>query len=70
MFLIVWELMSIVSYFLVIYEHENPRTEKRFIYIVMTHVGTGFIILSFLILAGASGSFNFDSMSGVSFRRI
>ncbi len=67
MFLIVWELMSVISYFLVIYEHEKPETRKAgFIYIVMTHIGTGFIILSFLILAGASGSFNFDSMSGVS----
>lgn len=67
MFLIVWELMSIVSYFLVIYEHEKTENRKAgLIYIVMTHVGTGFIILSFLILAGGSGSFNFDSMSAVS----
>jgi hydrogenase-4 component B len=67
MFLIVWEMMSVVSYFLVIYEHEKPETRKAgFIYIVMTHIGTGFIILSFLIIAGASESFNFDSMSGVS----
>lgn len=67
MFLIVWELMSVISYFLVIYEHEKPETRKAgFIYIVMTHIGTGFIILSFLILTDGSGSFNFDSMSGVS----
>jgi hydrogenase-4 component B len=66
MFLIVWELMSIVSYFLVIFEHEKPENRKAgLIYIVMTHIGTGFIILSFLILAGGSGSFNFDSMSNV-----
>ncbi len=67
MFLIVWELMSVVSYFLVIYEHEKPETRKAgFIYIVMTHIGTGFIILSFLIIASANESFNFESMSGVS----
>jgi len=29
MFLIVWELMSVVSYFLVVYEHEKPKHEKR-----------------------------------------
>lgn len=64
MFLIVWELMSIISFFLVIFEHENPETRKAgFIYIVMTHVGTGFILLSFLILAGASGGFSFESFS-------
>ncbi len=62
MFLIVWESMSIISYLLVLYEHERPETRKAgFIYIVMTHIGTGFIILSFLILASSTGSFNFDS---------
>src|SRR3972149_10495285 len=65
MFLIVWELMSVLSYFLVVYEHEKPETRKAgFIYIVMTHIGTGFIMLSFLILAGSSGSFNFETFSG------
>jgi hydrogenase-4 component B len=64
MFLIVWELMSVISFFLVIFEHEKPETRKAgFIYIVMTQIGTGFIILSFLILAGAGGSFSFESFS-------
>ncbi|VVB85376.1 F(420)H(2) dehydrogenase subunit L [uncultured archaeon] len=69
MFLIVWELMSLVSFFLVIYEHEKPETRKAgFIYIVMTHIGTGFILQSFLILAGSSGSFNFDTFVGAGSR--
>ncbi len=64
MFLIVWELMSVISYFLVIYEHEKPETrEAGFIYILMTHIGTGFIILSFLIMAGGTGSFSFEAFS-------
>jgi hydrogenase-4 component B len=62
MFLIVWELMSVVSYFLVVYEHEKPETRKAgFIYIVMTHIGTGFIMMSFLIFAGTSGNYNFET---------
>ncbi|MFA4934937.1 MAG: proton-conducting transporter membrane subunit, partial [Candidatus Methanoperedens sp.] len=62
MFLIVWELMSVISYLLVVYEHEKPDARKAgFIYIVMTHIGTGFILLSFLIFAGTSGSFNFET---------
>ncbi|VVB96887.1 F(420)H(2) dehydrogenase subunit M [uncultured archaeon] len=53
--------MSVISYFLVVYEHEKPETRKAgFIYIVMTHIGTGFILLSFLILAGGSGGFGFE----------
>jgi len=64
MFLIVWELMSIISYLLVLFEHEKEEARKAgFIYIVMTHIGTGFIILSFLILAGSSGSFNFNTFN-------
>ncbi|MCZ7382579.1 MAG: hydrogenase 4 subunit B [Candidatus Methanoperedens sp.] len=62
MFLIVWELMSIISYLLVVFEHEKQETRNAgFIYILMTHVGTGFIILSFLIVAGSSGSFSFET---------
>ncbi|MFA4956071.1 MAG: hydrogenase 4 subunit B [Candidatus Methanoperedens sp.] len=64
MFLIVWELMSVVSYFLVVYEHEKPETRKAgFIYIVMTHIGTGFIMMSFLIFVGTSGSFSFGTFA-------
>ncbi|MBW6518229.1 MAG: hydrogenase 4 subunit B [ANME-2 cluster archaeon] len=64
-FLIAWEVMSVISYFLVLYEHEKPQTRKAgFIYIVMTHIGTGFIIISFLIFIGASGSFDFDTFVG------
>ena len=64
MFLIVWELMSVVSYFLVVFEHEKPETRKAgFIYIVMTHIGTGFIMISFLIFVGTSGSFSFGTFA-------
>lgn len=62
MFLIVWELMSLCSYFLVIFEHESVESRRAgFIYILMTHAGTAFIILSFLISGSAAGSFSFDS---------
>jgi hydrogenase-4 component B len=64
MFLIVWELMSVVSYFLVVYEHEKPETRKAgFIYIVMTHIGTGFIMLSFLLFVGTSASYSFATFA-------
>ena len=39
-FLIVWELMSLVSYFLVVTEHEKADVRYAgFFYLVMTHVG-------------------------------
>ncbi|HEX6725990.1 MAG TPA: proton-conducting transporter membrane subunit, partial [Nitrospira sp.] len=61
-FLIVWELMSLVSYFLVVTEHE--RAEVRYaglFYLIMTHVGTVFIILTLLVLFYDGGSFSFEA---------
>jgi hydrogenase-4 component B len=61
-FLIVWELMSLLSYFLVVTEHE--KAEVRYaglFYLIMTHVGTAFIMLAFLIFFQGGGSFSFDA---------
>ena len=61
-FLIVWELMSLLSYFLVVTEHEKAEVcYAGFFYLIMTHVGTAFIILAFLIFFQAGGSFSFES---------
>jgi len=61
-FLIVWELMSLLSYFLVVTEHEKAEVRYAgFFYLIMTHVGTAFIILTFLILFQDMGSFSFDA---------
>lgn len=60
-FLVFWELMSLASYFLVVYEHKNPEAQKAgFLYFVMTHLGTAFIMAAFLLLFVHSGSFSFD----------
>ena len=61
-FLIVWELMSLLSYFLVVTEHEKAEVrDAGFFYLIMTHVGTAFIILAFLIFFQEAGSFSFES---------
>ncbi len=62
-FLIVWEIMSLTSYFLVIYErHEEKNIKAGTLYFIMTHVGTAFILLAFLLLYQASGSFDFAAI--------
>ena len=61
-FLIVWELMSLLSYFLVV--TEQGKAEVRYaglFYLIMTHVGTAFIILAFLIFFQGGGSFSFEA---------
>ncbi len=65
-FLIFWELMSLASFFLVIYEHENKNNLKSGLtYLVMTHLGTGFIFASFILMYTQTGSFSFDSFRDV-----
>lgn len=63
-FLLVWEIMSIVSYFLVITDHKEEQVRKTgFIYIVMTHLGTVFIFVLFLILFRHTGSLSFSDFN-------
>lgn len=65
-FLIAWELMAIASYFLVNHNYEKPNNRRAaYIYIVMTHVGTAFIIIGFLLLASYSGSMEFSKLTGI-----
>lgn len=59
-FLIVWEIMSLASYFLVVYDRKDEENVKAgFVYLVMTHIGTAFIIASLLLLYKFTGSFDF-----------
>src|SRR5574341_544233 len=61
-FLIAWELMSLVSYLLVVTEHEKPEVRHAgFFYLIMTHVGTAFVVLAYLIFFQAAGSFSFEA---------
>ncbi|CAI4029855.1 Hydrogenase 4 subunit B [Nitrospira tepida] len=61
-FLILWELMSLLSYFLVVTEHEQADVRYAgLFYLIMAHVGTAFIVLAFLIFFQESGSFAFET---------
>src|SRR5437867_3404060 len=61
-FLIVWELMSLISYFLVVTEHEKADVRHAgFFYLIMTHIGSAFIILTFLGLFEGTGSPSFEA---------
>src|ERR1035441_7911930 len=57
-FLVAWEIMSVSSYFLVVYDRNvEDNVSAGFLYLVMTHIGTAFIIVSFLLLFKYTGSF-------------
>jgi hydrogenase-4 component B len=68
LFLILWEVMSLVSYFLVVTEHEKAETRYAgFFYLVMTHFGTAFIMICYLLFYQQSHTFAFDSFRSSGF---
>jgi hydrogenase-4 component B len=61
-FLIVWEIMALTAYCLVSFEHEKAEARNAgVLYFTMSHVGTGCLILGFLLLFQASGDYSFES---------
>jgi hydrogenase-4 component B len=62
-FLMAWELMSLATAALVAIEHENPAHRRAaFVYLVMSHVGTGCLIAAFFVLTALTGSQAFPVM--------
>lgn len=60
LFLIAWEVMALTAYCLVSFEHSKEETRNAgIVFFVMSHVGTGCLILAFLLLHSISGSFEF-----------
>jgi hydrogenase-4 component B len=65
LFMIAWELMSVASYFLVAYQHENPTNRRAaFLYLLMAEIGAIAIILAFGVLAGFTGELTFGAFRG------
>jgi len=62
-FMLFWELMSISSFFLVTFKHENLENRKAgFIYILMAHLAGLLILGAFAVLYAAGGSYEFSTM--------
>ena len=66
MFLVCWEIMSLSSFFLVIFENDKKEVRRAGIkYLVFMHISVLFIILGFALLSIKSGSFDFNSFANV-----
>lgn len=64
LFLIVWELMSISSFMLVIFEHQNKRIlQAGMNYLVQMHIGVLFLASAFIWIYFAEGSFEFSAIN-------
>jgi len=60
-FLIAWEVMSLASYFLVVYDRQDPKNVRAgYVYLIMTHIGAACLLLAFLLLFNYTHSFDFD----------
>ncbi len=65
-FLIVWEIMALSAFALVSFEHEHEEArDGAVLFFVMSHIGTAALILGFLLLFQASGSYAFSSFHGL-----
>ncbi len=71
LFLVIWEIMAISSFFLVTYEHkEEAAPSSGFIYLLIAHVGAAALALMFLALASTSGSLDFSSFHAAAYTPI
>ena len=63
LFLVAWEIMSLASFFLVMFDHEKDEVMRAgWTYLVATHLGTAFLLVMFLVL-GAGGSLDFSALT-------
>ncbi len=63
MFMVAWELMSLSSYFLVVFHHEQAANRRAgFLYLLMAHIGGLMILLGYGVLATFGDGFAFAAM--------
>ena len=64
LFLVAWEVMSLASFFLVVFDDGETRAQHAgWVYLVATHIGTAFLLALFILLGRAGGSQDFATYS-------
>jgi hydrogenase-4 component B len=62
-FLVFWEVMTLASYFLVIFENDNKENlSAGFIYFFMTHLTSAGLMVAVMFLSNRTGSYAFASL--------
>ncbi len=65
-FMMSWEIMSLSSFFLVIYNYQSAENRKAgYLYLVFSHAGAMCIFAAFGIMYGYTGSFEFTDAAGM-----
>lgn len=66
-FLIAWESMALAAYCLITFEHRHETTRQAgVLFFVMSHAGTGCLIIGFLLLNSFSASLEFAAFAASS----
>ena len=61
-FIVAWEVMTLASYFLVVFDHALPDVRRAgWIYLIASHLGIACVLSSFLLLG--DGGFGFSEMT-------
>lgn len=64
LFLVAWELMSLSSFFLVMFEHEKAEVrEAGWVYLVAAHVGQICLMFLFMLLGDGKSNLDFDQFT-------
>jgi formate hydrogenlyase subunit 3/multisubunit Na+/H+ antiporter MnhD subunit len=63
-FLFAWELMTIASFLLILFEAERQDVRRAALnYLVMMHIGFLFLVVGFVMLFNVTGSANFSALN-------
>ncbi|MBE0501046.1 MAG: oxidoreductase, partial [Desulfuromonadales bacterium] len=66
LFLMSWEIMSLSSFFLVAFDHENAQVRRAsWLYLLSTHLGVVFLFALFLLATTWSGGSDFSSFASL-----
>lgn len=64
LFLVAWEIMTVSSFLLVAFEHEDDGVRRAArTYLVASQLGTAFLMGLFLVLGAGAGSLRFDAFA-------
>jgi hydrogenase-4 component B len=70
LFLLAWEIMSLASFFLVMFDHDQKQVRSAgWMYLVTTHIGMAFLLLFFLFAQAHTGSSEFNEMAAHGFSK-
>ena len=62
LFLVAWEVMTLTSYLLVTFEHEEAEVRRAgWVYLLAAHAGVACLILLFLLFGRQAGSLEFEA---------